>query len=293
MLQKDKPNNPSNDKLQKDHYLSSKGKSFLKYLVENISLVFLLILFYEWVLNLGKQVDNIFNIYPGKFSYYLLIGVIGLFAILLFILSVNSMLLITKKGFIESLKKTNLKSFLLKSPSIFLENILDKFLNENKNKFYIPFWVFSGILIIFIDGSPILNNYTGVYVAYEKPYFGSHGSPDGTETIKIPSYVYNKYDKHLVEQKIEEILDTENDSNEDYESHQFENLAFDVSSGGYIFEQTAIIEGYRSHTNSYRGFYDYVSALIYFSLEKFIITIIWVLLPFLICVGVESYRNKS
>jgi hypothetical protein len=288
------------DTFQRVFPILTNEKKLSNYIFENIFLVFLFILFYEWISNLGKQVDNIFNTYPGEFSYYLLIGVIGLIAIILFILSVNSVITIALFGFEESIKKINkpnLKLFLLNSPILFFNFSLNKFENEKENKFYIPFWVFSGILIFYISGSPIINNYTGVYVSFEQLYQGTHGSPDGTEAKEIPSYVYNKQDKYLVEQKIKKtinaILDTEDDGYEDYEKFQYEDLEFDVYSRGYLFEQTAIIEGYESNNNSYNGFLDYVSALFYFSLEKLIITLIWVLIPFLTWVGIASYRNKS
>jgi len=276
--------------------------SLSKYILERFSLVFLVILNFEWLSNLPKQIQNFFGFYTGSFLNYLFIGIFGFIIIALFILSITSSFVIIDKGFENILLKINkkeVKNYFVKIPEKFIKIIIDIIEYEMgpENNYTVPFFIFFIISFFIINGSPIINNYKGVYASFEQPYSGANGSPDGNKTVEIPSYVYDKNDENLIDKKIKktanEIIKTEDDGYEDYEDSQYENLEFNVSSRGYLFEQTAIIEGFKSNDNRYKGFADYISCLIFFTIEKLLITIIWFLIPFLTWIGIAIYRRKT
>lgn len=279
--------------------------TFLIYLFERFSFVFLTYFFLKWIINLDKQLDSFYGIREYSIMYYPIIIFCGIIIIGLFIIS--SFLLfflsqsIRENKVEECFKKISFKNILLIIWGSFfllfplISNQL-KYEKENK-KGTMPFLIFSLILIFSIKGSPFIYNYTGVIVSFEVPYSGSNGAPDGENTVNIPTYIYDKKDEDLIQQKIKktikEIDNTEDDGYESYEDTKYEDLGYDISTRNYLFEQTAIIEGFKSKNEIYYGFVDYISCLIFFAIEKLIVTIIWFLIPFLTWVGIATYRNKT
>lgn len=292
-----------NSTLNKNEEIKS---TFLIYLFERFSFVFLIYFFSKWILTLDKQIDSFFGISDYSKMYYpiiIILGIIlfGLFNICSFLLFFLT-LAIRENKVEDCIKKISFKnillviggSFFLLIPFILTNQL--KYEKENK-KCTIPFLIFSIFLIFFIKGSPLINNYTGVVVSFEVPYSGTNGMPDGENTTNIPTYVYDKKYEDLIQHKIKktikEIDDTEDDGYESYEDTKYEDLGYDISTRNYLFEQTAFIEGFKSENGRHKGFVDYISCLIFFAIEKLIVTIIWFLIPFLTWVGIATYRNKT
>jgi hypothetical protein len=266
-----------------------------KYIFSRFLFVFFISSSYEWISNLDKQVDNFFRTYQGSFLHYVLIILIGILAIsfltLLFIRIFTLLHASYTSGLENVFRKLSIRKipkFIVLTPFFILpllENEVD--IEREHKKYTFPFMAFGLILIFFINGSPFINNYSAVYLNYEVP------SGDGNASYKEQkTYVFGKDNTELIEKKISEVASKEYLEDNLYEIEDY-NLDYYGTTRNYLFEQTAEIEGFESYNKSYKGVLDYVSCLIYFFIEKLIITIIFFLLPFLVWIGISFYKNKS
>jgi hypothetical protein len=276
--------------------LKSTKIGLTKYIISRCLLVFFTLSTYEWISNIDKQVINFFNAYEGSFGYYLLVIILGIVAFsicALLIISVFSLLHASYKiGFENVLKKLNLKSIpksIAISPFLFNQIFNDEVKIENEyKKNTIPFIAIALILVLFIGGSPLVNNYRAVYLNYEV-YSDNNGN---TSYKEKQTYVFDKDDTKLINSKINN-LDNINYIEEWAEDVYDSDLDYYGTSRGYLFEQTALIEGFESYKKNTSGFFNYISCLIYFIIEKFIVTLIYFLVPFMVWIGISMYRNKN
>lgn len=233
------------------------NSSLTKYVLEKTLIVFLILVHFKLIKSIDGQLNNFF-VSDYSSWYYPLYGLLVVCIIFSFLLSFNIIYTLFKndnaKFLIATLDKKKLKNLFNSSLSNiwnFIENdILEP--NDNKDyKFRNSFLTFSAILIIFINGSPFINNYMGIYTDFEVPTAGSRGNgyQDYDKSVEVPGYVIKKGNKSEIKRKAKKLysyslLDSE-----------YKDVAFTVSTRGYLFEQTAIIEGYESSDNYYKGFY--------------------------------------
>jgi len=274
---------------------SKNSNSNLRYILTRTLTVFLIILFYKWIINIDNQLLIFSNISKYSFFYQPLIGLVGLIIIILGLLLFNSVFSLIKSSkdnntspLIQSINKNSLISYIKQSFSKFQTILVQEYkfeLREENKMFTPPFLLFALIIIIFIEGSPIVNNYKGIYMNFEE--YNSNGE---TYYKAEPYYVFNKKDTLSINRNVRDLRNSDFIEEEYFE---YDDVDYYDSERGYLFEQTAIIEGFKPYGKNYSGFFNYIICLIYFSIEKLIVTIIWFLIPFLTWVGIALYKRKT
>lgn len=270
--------------------LESTKTGLSTYIIYRSFLIFLVLVNYNWVTNLPHQLNYFFGIHSRlirdtNFIYYFSIPlsvIISLSFITLVHLSI-------KIGFLNALKKINFKNFqrfiilILTFFKIAINNDLEI---ERKNRFTPPFIIFSFIVIIIINGCPLINNYKAVYFECSS----------GDYTISKKTYVFTnntstKLINSIMNEKGKTII--EEGFFDDNDNYFDDNLSYDWTSTGYLFKQTANIEGFNIYREYKDGLSNYFSSLIYFIIEKLIVTIIYFITPFIVTIGIYSYRKKT
>lgn len=257
-----------------------------KYVIYRSFYVFLVILNYNFILNFTYHLNYFFEVSPRN------IAVLSFFHICLFIfLIILSLSFITlchlsfKIGLKNALKKIKFKNIPKPTLSLLETLIKNEFEIEKGNKFTIPTVIFSFILIVIINGSPFINNFKGVYFKYSS----------GDYTVAEKTYVFLN---NTSEKKINSIIKVkgeiimEEGFIDEHGEYFDDDLDYYWTTSGYLFKQTANIEGFNTYREYKPGFISYISSLIYFLIEKAIMTLIYFIIPMLITISISFYRKN-
>jgi hypothetical protein len=234
------------------------------YLLSRLFLVFLCKFFIGWAINTKHQLIQFFDFKNGNFLD-LLSYIFSIVIILLGILLVGILIILYVSVKDNILNYSN--TFNIKLKSIF-RLIFSFNLKERYPNLFI--WL-TIIYIFYSNGNPIINNYFGIYKEYES---------DELYISEQPYYIFKKGAES------DQIRDLENNYNEEIDSY------YEVKKRGYLFIQAGIIDGYKTYQKGYKGFNSYMSSLLYYAFEKLINTIIYFMIPFIICMSIYHYRLK-
>ncbi len=257
-----------------------------KYLLSRLLLVFFCKFFCSWAFNVKSQLVQFFDFKEGfgltSLSYFSMFSIIalGIFTInLLFTIihisegiSIDEFIKkIRNKGFLKSAKYFINDFWSLLSHNFQIEATLDKYPNL--------FIVFALFFLPFLKGNPILNNYYGIYAEYQNV------DMDGKQTnnIEKQNYIVHKSKSDEISVRMTH-LEEKNNEDEPY---------FEVKKRGYLFIQAGLIDGYRTYYKGYKGFVSYTECLFFSVLEKLINTIMYFLIPFLICIALYHYKFEN
>lgn len=264
----------------------------LKYLFSRVLLIFIIKFFCSWGLNISSQFEQFFNI-SLKYHWYLetlssfltlivfAVGIIFLNLSFLFlrltnIYSFNEIVEIIKQiGFLNSIKIFFMNFF----------GLLNKNFNYEWAKERYPnlFLIIAFIVLSYSKGNPLLNNYYGIYKEYEIEGMDRNGN-ETTDYEEKSYYIIEKDNLNEINTKMKSLANN-NEEDED------EGNSFEVKKRGYLFFQSALIDGYVSYNRDYNGLGSYFECLLFNGLEKFINVILFFLTPFLIFITIYHYNN--
>jgi hypothetical protein len=266
----------------------------LKYLFSRVLLIFIIKFFFSWGFNISSQFEQFFDI-SLKYHWYLetLSGFLTLIVFVIGIIFLNLSFLLLRLtnsySFIDILEKINQIGF-INSIKIFFKDFIT-LLNDNFNfewkieKYPNLFLVITFIFLSYSKGNPLLNNYYGIYKEYEIVGMDSNGN-ETTDYEEKGYYIIEKDNLSEITTKMKSLA---NDVEEDEE----EDNSFEVKKRGYLFFQSALIDGYVSYSRNYNGLGSYFECLLFNGFEKFINVILYFLTPFLILITIYHYNNKE
>lgn len=265
----------------------------LKYLFSRVLLVFLIKFFFSWGLNISSQFEQFFDI-SLKYHWYLetLSGILTLIVFVIGIIFLNLSFLFLRLtnfySFIEILEiikeigfVNSIKIFFLDFFVIFSKNFNYEVATE---KYPSLFLVIAFIVLSYSKGNPLLNNYYGIYKEYEIEGMDRNGN----ETTDYEEKNYYIIEKDKLNDITKRMKYLENNVEDEEEDNYFE-----VKKRGYLFFQSALIDGYVSYNRNYNGLGSYFECLLFNGFEKFINVILYFLSPFLIFITIYHYNNKE
>ena len=250
-----------------------------KYLLSRFVIVLFIKFFYSWAMNFQTQCYYFFNWSSTSFSIldYILdwLWLFFMFAIILIGIFLMNLIYTIKnhvsrfgwQGYFRIVKQAGAERIINNFLGFFWRNVRKNYRIEVEKEKY-PNLIILLVLFILplIKGNPILNNYHGVYLEYSNPEGG--GGFDKT------TFIYPKNELQKINQQVENM---EQDVDADSE----------VNTSGYIFLQAGLMEGFKPIKQSHKGFVAYWNSLGYLLLEKFIITIMYFLIPMLLFITGE------
>jgi hypothetical protein len=172
---------------------------------------------------------------------------------------------------------------LLKNLKYFFTNFI-QFLKENleigfrTEKYPTLFFIIILIFLPFSKGNFILNNYYGIFKVYDSEEHGGNESWAGS--IENQNYIIHK-------SNVDEIDFRINNMEENFEENE---PYFEVKKRGYLFIQAGLIDGYKTYYDEYEGFLSYIECLLFSLLEKFINSIIYFFIPFVVTILLYHYK---
>lgn len=212
---------------------------------------------------------------------------IGIIVIIIAVIIINVIYTFIRiselKGFNHTVKSLD-KNHLLYFRDNFISISNDNFNYEcDREKFVSLFLVTGLIFLYFVKGNPIINNYYGIYEVIETSGV-SRSNPGGdSEYSDEPYIIIPSSNKKLVKNFMHEISKIKN-----------EDKQIEFGKRGYIFIQAGFIDGFEPiyYDGDYKGFISYLSSIFYYLFEKFILTIMYFLIPFIISIGIfYKYRR--
>lgn len=167
---------------------------------------------------------------------------------------------IYEKGVLNSFN-----TVLYTSPSKNFNNEYEK--EYYPKRFLIILWVF----LTFVKGSPIFDNYYGIYKEMEH--------------VRVSNDFGKPQDIIVLKGREEKIIDNlENDENY--------YVTFDrVNTTSYLFIETGLIDGFFNYTNHDKGFIGYIKCLFFSFCEKLINTVLYFFIPFWL--STQYNKNKT
>lgn len=259
-----------------------------KYLTSRLLLVFFVKFFSNWAFNTKSQLIQFFDVNQGFFletiSYLLMFLILVLGLIIINILF-TILHLAAVYNYSEIIEKVGKKG-ILNSLKIFFGDFWTYF-NSNFNieyhleKYPNFFLVFVFFFLPFSKGNPILNNYYGIYREYEIEDQGRHG--ERTDYIENQNYIVHKSKLNEIKGRMESLEENVEENKPD----------FKVKKRGYLFIQAGLIDGYKSYYKEYNGFFSYIECILFSALEKLINTIMYFLIPFVLCITIYHYKKTN
>lgn len=255
-----------------------------KYLLSRFLIVLLVKFYSGWIFNLNNQIITFFDVEASSWLnsfYWLLFGAITIISALISINGIFTFIQLSETiGFKKTAEQINLKNF-----KLFITNYFG-ILNKNfeyeikREKYPNMFLLFVFIFIPFFNGNPILNNYYGIYKEYEFERQGRIG--ERTDYIESQNFIIHKSKINELNNRMAN-LENNYDEDEPY---------FDVKKRGYLFLQSGLIDGFKSNHKEYTGIFSYLFSLLYYLIEKLVITIMYFFIPFLISIMIYEKRTK-
>ncbi len=251
-----------------------------KYLFSRLTIVFLCKFFVNWVLNIEFHLTTFFDLSEGT-GLTILMYVCGILILALGLFVTNFIFTIFNLTDYLSLKEITeevRERGLFQSFMYFLRNF-GEFLNDNlshefQSDRYGQLFLFTALFFLpFVNGNFILNGYYGIYKEYEF----EEGNIEKQYVIVRKT---NEADLKRIMNNLEENAEED----EPY---------FEIKKKGYLFIEAGVIDGYRNYYLRYDGFSSYIECLLFSALEKFITTIMYFLIPFVIFILIYHYKFEG
>jgi len=267
-----------------------------KYLAYRFLQIFLIKFFLSWGLNTKEQLRNFFDFEEGflldffSYLFMFLIFAIGILAVC----SISLISNLTQKTnssekLLSSVEKKGIKNKIKIFPNKLATHITKIVDFEFRfEKYPIAFLVTAFIFLFFIKGNPIINNYYGIYKEYEIVVGQDRY---GQETTKKKEEQYFIVPKEDVDKTID-WLNSFKSKRYDYEEDYYDNN-YSVKKRGYLFAQTALIDGYEFDNEDLKGFGSYIVCLFFAFFEKLTNTIMYFLIPFILFIATLLYLDRE
>ncbi len=262
----------------------------VRYLVSRFILVFFIKFCYSWIVNVKYQLIQFFYFSRGfwlDLTSYILIVIFIIFSVFVinafFSIYHLSKTLSIEQIFLKIKKQGLLKSFKLYL-NIFFDELKLNFEREvSSEKYPVLFLIYFFVFQLYPKGNPILNNYYGIYKEYEIDKMGGRGNgyEEYTDYIEEPSYIIHKSKAKSLKKTMKSMA-YDDEYDEDY---------FSVNKRGYLFLQAGLIDGYKSYKKEHTGLLFYFECLLFSIIEKFINTVMYFLIPFVIIVLIINYKK--
>ncbi|HQN15902.1 MAG TPA: hypothetical protein PLC90_06055 [Bacteroidales bacterium] len=245
----------------------------IKYFISRVLPIFIASFFIGWAFNTGfsNQLNNFFDM-DFWFIFKILVSAIILI-IGVIVLNLSLTLLYWNEYLMDQFIVKNNK-FKKERFSIFRSLVFDyrfsilKFafvfeLERERYRALLIGLVIILVLIIYIFGVPFINNYYAIFGTYEMS-----GRKGDSSTFEVPGIVVPKNSLQKAENEM---------------MNKMPDYVEDVRHKGYVFMQTALIDGYKSHSYD-KGFGAYIGCLPYYAFEKLIVLLTFFLFPFIIII---------
>lgn len=249
-----------------------------RYLITRFLFVLFANFFYNWSLNSKYILTNFFGKEFSVFWNCILffsILLVGAFVICIIFSTIHLLEDFSLKGTINKLKQKGLNNIVIIYIKKFWTKLNDNYFIEKEKELY-PYHLIVGfaILLYFIKGNPFINNYYGIYKETERTV----SRRDGVHTV------YDEEPFYIIPIKVFKEMKRE------YPTHTPYNVK--INKRGYIFIKAGFIDGYTSTDNKQKGFISYFGCLMYYAVEKSILTFIYFFIPFVISIIYTKYYNK-
>jgi hypothetical protein len=258
----------------------------VKYFFSRFLIVFLVMFFRSWIVNIDGQLLQFFDIdVTDGFFIKVLSWLLRIVVLVIGLVVLNSSYTVLRytdelkfMGLIRLVRSKGIKTSIGKFFGNFVENIRNNIEHETEREMKALIFGISLLVFAFLtEVNPLPHNYYGLYMEYESEAPDTNGSP----TVKGSGYIYNRNDDQRINNKMDE-LEYDPDRDDEY---------YEIEKHGYLFIQTGLIDGYQNYESNNHGFGGYISCLLIAALEHLIKTFVLFLLPFLVAFSIYVYRE--